>query len=266
MDEVKEILRTDSDLPEEDVKLENDKEQSLDSIKPQEKSEQDSIKEKSYTKKLSKEIPKDDEYYSRFITKEEKKIKVVPWQAKGNLTPKTKVSHPANRNNYKNYKMLVRSTFNSDKPAKGELHARKPLNKPKTSQRVSELLDERRKLKAQPRKNYNQQIDDCRTAISSCINFLSKMNTSKQGNKSINVDSKGKRNYAATPKVGPSKELRKSQRSLHASTEVAQVYSSDKFPLQNCALFLIRRFIDYKGHAESGSFEQKVIGKQRLEE
>ena len=160
----------------------------------------------------SKNIVKDDEYYSRFIVKEEKKI--IPKKERKSIacladidiisaSKRGSSTKPSKRNDYRNYKTLIGSSVSTPHNiSRGDV--KKPLTKKrgKAAQRVNELLKERRKQKD---RIYNK---DCKATIDKCINSLKKKRKDhNKGSTVVMSDLDTKRSYMKSHRSAQNKGL-----------------------------------------------------------
>eukprot|EP00826_Nyctotherus_ovalis_P065255 TRINITY_DN9587_c0_g1_i11.p1 TRINITY_DN9587_c0_g1~~TRINITY_DN9587_c0_g1_i11.p1 ORF type:complete len:326 (-),score=48.82 TRINITY_DN9587_c0_g1_i11:135-1112(-) len=137
-------------------------------------------------------------------------------------------------------------TKTSSRPRKERLkNATNAVGVPKASQRVSELLAERRKKapNQQSAPQYNRQINDCRAAIDNCIDFLSKMN------KGAHPYRRREKSYPVAPSVScykPLQEkcLRENRGIRKLGSEFMEPPSSENLVAHNCnCVFIVDSLI-----------------------
>lgn len=206
-----------------------------DDVEASGKGEQEKVEE-------SKSIVKDNEYYSKFIMKEEKKI--VPKEERktiaclgdidnSSISKRNASTKPLKKNDYRTYKTLIRSSVStphniSRKPLNARGDVKNPLAKKrqKASQRVNELLKERKKQKN------TKHNKDCKTTIDTCMNLISKMK--KDHNKDFIIvtnDADTKCSYIKSYRPMQKKTLERTRNLQSGSTNSPL---NDKPLIQNC--------------------------------
>ena len=227
---------------------------------------------------MSKSVIRDEEYYLKFIRKDnrDRRTRVLSCHAD---VPLKKRNTGFKRNTLLSRsssakKELVRPNNTSNKKQRtiNGHNTKRPDNSKKqkeSAKRVSELLEERKKKistkepKVKPKRCYNQQIENCRAAIDNCIDFLVKMNKGRSPHET-------KKEYPITPSIKYYKPLQnklKIFRHLENSqlkSEIAGPSSNENSTIQDCTLPYYHRLTHHKSDAESGSNYDKTIDNKKF--